>query len=162
MNKDIVQHQIISKNPEETFLIGKIVGENLDGGDVVALIGELGTGKTCFTQGVARGIGIPESYKITSPTFTIMNEYMGALILYHFDLYRLHGREDMDDIGYDEYFFGKGVSVIEWADKIKNILPDESLFISFTYIDEDVRDIIITGKKNKVTQVLDALKNGGF
>jgi len=100
---------VISRNPEETFLIGKIIGENLSIQDVVALIGELGAGKTCLTQGIARGVGVPNLYPITSPSFTLINEYQGRVTLYHFDLYLLTGSHDIEDMGYEEYLFGDGI-----------------------------------------------------
>lgn len=153
---------MISRNPEETFFIGKIIGENLNAGDIVALTGELGTGKTCLTQGIARGLGVPEQYQITSPTFTLINEYPGKFSLYHFDLYRLKGSQDMESLGCEEYLFGEGVSVIEWAEKASEILPDESIFISFTYLDESQRKMVISGDSDRMTHVSHALKNGGF
>ncbi len=153
---------LISGNPEETFLIGMTIGENLDVSDVVALVGELGTGKTCLTQGIARGIGVPEGNRITSPSFTLINEYQGRMILYHFDLYRLTGIRDIEDMGYEDYLFGEGVSVIEWADKIKDFLPDQTLFISFKYLDENKRKIVISGDRRKVAKISNALKRGGF
>jgi tRNA threonylcarbamoyladenosine biosynthesis protein TsaE len=153
---------IISKNPTETIFIGKIIGEHLTSGDIVALIGELGTGKTCFTQGIARGIGVPEKYQITSPSFTLINEYRGRVSMYHFDLYRLKGPLDLVDVGYEEYISGNGISVIEWADKINNILPDKTVFISFTYVNETERKIAITGKEEFLDVISKALKNGGI
>ena len=153
---------IISKNPTETFFIGKTIGEILTHGDIVALIGELGTGKTCLTQGIARGIGVPEEYQITSPSFTLINEYHGRVTLYHFDLYRLKGPMDLEDVGYEEYISGNGVNVIEWADKIINLIPDEALFISFIYINENERELAITGKKETLEIISKALKNGGI
>ncbi|MEN6320595.1 MAG: tRNA (adenosine(37)-N6)-threonylcarbamoyltransferase complex ATPase subunit type 1 TsaE [Syntrophaceae bacterium] len=153
---------IISKNPTETNYIGKIIGEHLIHGDIVALIGELGTGKTSLTQGIARGLGVPEEYQITSPSFTLINEYHGRATLYHFDLYRLKGPIDLEDLGYDEYISGNGVNVIEWADKIINILPDNTLFISFTYINENERELSITGEKEMLEAILKVLKNGGM
>lgn len=162
MSKETSHLIVISGNPEETFFVGRIIGENLIAGDTVALIGELGAGKTCFTQGVARGMGIPEEYKITSPSFTLINEYPGKITLYHFDLYRLQGSQDMEDMGYDEYLFGEGVSVIEWAEKMKDVLPAETLFVSFTYLDENEREILFSGQDKKITQIAKALKNGGL
>ena len=162
MSGDNSQITVISGNPEETFFIGKIIGENLAVTDVVALIGELGTGKTCLTQGIARGIGVPEGSHVTSPSFTLINEYKGRMMLYHFDLYRLRGRRDIEDMGYEEYFFGEGVSVIEWADKIKDILPEQTLFISIRNLDENKREIVIFGDEGKMIRVADALKSGGL
>ena len=153
---------IISKNPTETNYIGKIIGKHLTHGDIVALIGELGTGKTSLTQGIARGLGVPEEYQITSPSFTLINEYHGRVTLYHFDLYRLKGPPDLEDVGYEEYISGNGVNVIEWADKIINILPDDTLFISLTYINENERELSITGKKEILEAISNVLKNGGI
>ena len=110
MNKEAFRLSILSGNPEETFSIGKIIGEYLTKGDVLALMGELGSGKTCFTHGVARGIGVPEKYLITSPSFTLINEYRGKINLYHFDLYRLQGLQDMEDLGYEEYLEKPAIS----------------------------------------------------
>lgn len=99
---------IVSKGPEETIGIGARLGKNLVPGDVIALIGDLGTGKTCLTRGIARGVGVSEDVEVTSPTFTLINEYPGRLTLYHFDLYRIEGIRDLQDIGYEEYFWGDG------------------------------------------------------
>ena len=154
--------KLISKEQRETFHIGKILGENLHAGDVVALVGELGAGKTCLTQGIARGLGIPESYQITSPTFTLMNEYPGKIVLYHLDLYRLSGVGDLEELGYEEYFRGNSVLVIEWAEKIMDILPGETLFVSLAYLDENKREIDIYGGINRIALISVALKKGGF
>ena len=134
----------ISQSPQETYAFGKNLGETLCSGDVVGLSGELGAGKTCLAQGIARGLGIPEEYRITSPTFTIINEYPGRLILYHLDVYRLSGLRDLDEIGYEDYFNDKGVVVVEWAEKIREALPKETLFILLTYLDENIRKIVTT------------------
>lgn len=162
MNEHTAKMTVISRNPEETFLIGKIIGRTLIEQDVVALVGDLGTGKTCLTQGIARGLGVPDEYQITSPSFTLINEYQGRMMLYHFDLYRLSRAREIDDMGYEEYLFGQGVSVIEWADKVKDILPDDTLFISIDYTDEKERNIIISGQKKKIALISEELGNGGF
>ncbi|MDI6775938.1 MAG: tRNA (adenosine(37)-N6)-threonylcarbamoyltransferase complex ATPase subunit type 1 TsaE [Syntrophales bacterium] len=154
--------KLISEDPQETFSLGKVLGENLHAGDVVALVGELGAGKTCLTQGIARGLGVPECYQITSPTFTLINEYPGRFVLYHLDMYRLSGVGDLEELGYEEYFGGDGVLVIEWAEKISAILPDETLFVSLTYLDENKREIDIYGGVNRIALILAALKEGGF
>jgi tRNA threonylcarbamoyladenosine biosynthesis protein TsaE len=162
MNEHTAKLTLISRNPEETFHIGKIIGRNLTESDVVALVGDLGTGKTCLTQGIARGLGVPDEYQITSPSFTLINEYQGRMMLYHFDLYRLSRASEMDDMGYEEYLFGQGVSVIEWADKVNGILPDDTLFVLINYTDENARNIIISGHKKKIAIISEELGNGGF
>lgn len=109
----------------DTAELGRKLGSMLRKGDNVCLIGELGTGKTAFTGGIAKGLGI--SGYITSPTFTIVNEYEGRLPLYHFDVYRISDVDEMLDTGYYEYIDGDGVTVIEWADLITDILPSERI-----------------------------------
>ncbi len=115
---------IESRSPEETRALGKRLGEMARAGEVYCLSGDLGTGKTVFTQGFAEGLGIRGP--VASPTFTIVKEYDdGRLPLYHFDVYRIDDISEMEEIGYDEYFFGEGVCLIEWADLIREILPDQ-------------------------------------
>jgi len=113
--------------PEETKKIGQIIGKNAKPGDIYCLIGDLGVGKTVFSKGLAEGLGIEEA--ITSPTFTIVNEYMGRLPFYHFDVYRLGDCSELEEIGYEEYFFGDGVCLIEWANLIDELIPKEALWI---------------------------------
>jgi tRNA threonylcarbamoyladenosine biosynthesis protein TsaE len=161
MNEPTAKLMVTSRSPEETFLIGKIIGRNLIEKDIVALIGDLGAGKTCLAHGIARGLGVPDEYQITSPSFTLINEYPGRIMLYHFDLYRLSRASEMDDMGYEEYFFGQGVSIIEWANKVTGILPDESLFILINYTDENERNIIISGQEKKIAMISEELGNGG-
>ncbi|NLK87889.1 MAG: tRNA (adenosine(37)-N6)-threonylcarbamoyltransferase complex ATPase subunit type 1 TsaE [Clostridiaceae bacterium] len=122
----------------ETAELGKKLGRILQKGDDVCLTGELGTGKTALTGGIAAGLEI--GGYITSPTFTIVNEYEGRLPLYHFDVYRIGGPEEMFDTGYDEYIGGDGVTVIEWADIIKEILPEERIEINIEKDDRDDMD----------------------
>ncbi len=108
---------------EETFALGKKIGEQAEAGQVYTLNGDLGVGKTVFTQGVAKGLGIEEP--ICSPTFTIVQVYEeGRLPFYHFDVYRIGDVEEMEEIGYEDYFYGNGVCMIEWANLITEILPD--------------------------------------
>lgn len=112
-----------SFSPEETFLLGQQIGEHAKPGEVYTLIGDLGVGKTVFTQGVARGLGITEA--VSSPTFTILQVYEeGRLPFYHFDVYRIGDVEEMDEIGYEDYFYGDGICFIEWANLIEEILPE--------------------------------------
>lgn len=109
--------------PEETYALGKCLGEAAKPGDVICLNGDLGVGKTVFTQGFAAGLAITES--VNSPTFTIVQEYHdGRLPLYHFDVYRIGDISEMDEVGYEDYFFGEGVCLIEWSNLIEEILPD--------------------------------------
>ena len=123
---------MILKNEEETRAFGLELGASLRKGDIVALIGDLGTGKTALTKYIAEGLGIRET--ITSPTFTIVQEYrQGRLPLYHFDVYRIGDPEEMYELGYEEYFYGDGVCVIEWADLIEELLPEYTKVIRIEY-----------------------------
>ena len=131
MDQDSMR-EIKIKNEEDTREFGFRLAEELEPNDVLALIGDLGVGKTALTKYIAEGLGVTES--VTSPTFTIVAEHhTGRLPLYHFDVYRLESGKDMLDIGCDEYFDGGGISVIEWADKVAEILPDRTKCIFMDY-----------------------------
>ena len=117
--------------PKETFEIGKQLGLEAKPGEVYCLDGDLGVGKTVFTQGFASGLGITEP--VNSPTFTIVQQYEeGRLPLYHFDVYRIGDVSEMDEIGYEEYFYGDGVCIVEWGLMIEELLPDDCIFIEIT------------------------------
>lgn len=116
--------QIESFSAEDTHALGKKIGENAKPGDVYTLLGDLGVGKTVLTQGIADGLGIKEA--ICSPTFTIVQVYdEGRMPFYHFDVYRIGDIEEMDEIGYEDYFYGNGLTMIEWANLIEEILPSK-------------------------------------
>lgn len=138
---------IETKNPEETFALGQEIGRNAKPGQVYTLTGDLGVGKTVFTQGVAAGLGITEP--VNSPTFTIVQVYEeGRLPFYHFDVYRIGDIEEMEEIGYDDYFFGGGICLIEWAELIEEILPEDRISITIEkdlYKGFDYRRITIAG-----------------
>ena len=120
---------IETNSPEETFELGRQIGQEAAAGTVFTLIGDLGTGKTVFTQGLAQGLGITEP--VNSPTFTILQVYEeGRCPFYHFDVYRIADVEEMYEIGYEEYFFGEGVCLIEWADLVREILPEDCIRIT--------------------------------
>jgi len=123
---------IIETNSEkETFELGKKIGENAKAGQIYTLTGDLGVGKTVFTQGLAAGLGITEP--VNSPTFTIVQMYEdGRLPFYHFDVYRISDVEEMYEIGYEDYFFGQGICLIEWAELIEDILPENVIHITIT------------------------------
>lgn len=115
-------------SPEETFLLGQKLGEQAKPGEIYTLVGDLGVGKTVLTQGIAKGLSIEEP--ISSPTFTIVQVYEeGRMPFYHFDVYRIGSIEEMDEIGYEDYFYGQGLTMIEWANLIEEILPEHYLEI---------------------------------
>lgn len=134
---------VITHSPEETRELAKKLAPKLSAGDVINLSGDLGAGKTVFTKGLAKGLEIDEP--VTSPTFTIIKEYEGRLPLYHFDVYRLFEPDELDELGVDEYFYGDGVSVVEWGDKVKELLPDVHLEVKMLrLVDENFRRIEIS------------------
>lgn len=125
--------KVISKSVNETIKIGKVIARNLKSGDIICLFGELGSGKTVLVKGIACGLGIKRD-KIISPSFVLIREHhQGKLPLYHFDLYRLKSPSAILGLGYEEYFYDEGVTVIEWADRLKYLLPRESLKIEISF-----------------------------
>jgi len=134
----------ISNNTNDTIALGKKIGQKLKPGDVVALIGNLGAGKTVFTKGIAAGLGVKAAKYVNSPTFVLIKQYKGKLPLYHFDLYRVDSQEQVKEIGYEEYFYGDGVTVVEWADKIEDLLPAKYLRVEFNIKGRDRRKITTT------------------
>ncbi len=140
-----------SYSPEETFAVGETVGKMCSPGQVYTLTGDLGTGKTVFTQGVAKGVGVTEP--VSSPTFTILQIYEGGRMpFYHFDVYRIADVEEMEEIGCDDCFYGEGVCMIEWAELIKEILPEQYMKITIAKdLDKgfDYRKIVMEKKCGK-------------
>ena len=137
-------HKYISNSPEETEELGVKLAKKLTGGEVVAFKGGLGMGKTCFTRGLAKGLGFDG--EVTSPTFALINEYIGGrLPLYHFDMYRISGWEDLYSTGFFEYLEQGGVIAAEWSENIENALPDNTVTVSFTRIDDNILEIVISG-----------------
>lgn len=118
-----------TESPEETQILGEKLGKTLKQGDVIALVGDLGTGKTCLTQGIARGVGIAPDAVVNSPSYILINEYDGEIPIYHIDLYRLENSEEIADLGLSEYIEGDGICIIEWAERMAALLPDTSIKI---------------------------------
>jgi tRNA threonylcarbamoyladenosine biosynthesis protein TsaE len=135
-----------TKSPEETKNFGRALSRKLEPGSVVALIGPLGSGKTVLVQGICAGLGVEKT--VTSPTFVIINEYPGSLNqspiwVYHFDLYRLENMDEFLRLGYEEYFYGKGITLIEWAEKIREFMPKKRTEINLKILSESEREICI-------------------
>ena len=137
---------IETKSASETVQIGKKIGSRLLSGDVVALVGELGAGKTQFIKGLAAGAGVGKPTYISSPSFTLINEYVGRIPFYHIDLFRLRTEKEAEELGLEEYFQGRGITAIEWADKIPSLLPKEILWIHIHYTGKNSRSLKILGK----------------
>jgi tRNA threonylcarbamoyladenosine biosynthesis protein TsaE len=143
-----------TSSPEGTIQLGQFIGEMLKPGCLIGLCGELGTGKTHIIKGLARGLGVDDRYYVTSPSFTIINEYPGRISLNHFDLYRLEGTDQIEELGYEEYFYGEGVTVIEWAEKILPLLPENRLMVEITHQGENRRKFRITGLGNTYKDIV--------
>ena len=143
---------------EETINLGLRLGTLLNEGDIVALAGDLGSGKTWFTKGVALGLEISSDTVITSPSFSLMNEYQGRCALFHIDVYRLENISDFLDAGLDEYLYGNGVTVMEWADRWPEVLPERSIKIKLVILDEYSREITLSGNHPKVLRMLKQIK----
>lgn len=145
---------LVSKSVEETVSVGKRLGALLQGGDFVALQGELGAGKTQLAKGIAEGLGVDPSIPVTSPTYTLLNVYSGRLPFYHFDLYRLHGGQDLLDLGFDEYFHGDGICLVEWAERLQEMLPDDYLLITMSHVGDDCRSLSFTPSGSRGEQLI--------
>ena len=147
---------LTSDSPEETQRLGRRLGELASPGDVFLLVGELGAGKTCLTQGIAWGLGT-EEYAL-SPSFVIMRELHGRLPLYHIDLYRLDTIEESIDLGLDDYLYGEGVCVVEWAEKALSILPEKRLLIRIGYLSDTGRSFAIEPHGQRYLELAEQLK----
>ncbi len=134
---------MITNNARETMLIGEKLARKLKPGDMIALSGDLGSGKTTFTKGIGKGLGVKDSKHINSPTFVLIKEYNGRVPLYHLDLYRLDDLEGIENLAIEEYIYGNGVTVIEWAEKIKFILPEKHIFVKLKVKGDNKREVII-------------------
>jgi len=148
---------LITRSPEETIEKAALVAGRLKAGDLVALIGELGTGKTQFVKGLAKGFGLKGYLYVNSPSFVVMKEYHASVDLYHFDVYRLEEGSFCDTLDYKTYFYGEGVSVVEWADKIRALLPEEYLEVRISHTQEEERRFEFLPKGERFEKVLEVL-----
>jgi tRNA threonylcarbamoyladenosine biosynthesis protein TsaE len=148
---------ITSHNPRETEQLGSLLGCMLAKGDIIALCGELGSGKTTLARGMAHGMGLEEG-EVASPSFTLVNEYQGPLPLYHIDLYRLTDEKELIAIDYDEYLTADGVVVIEWADRIPQAVPPAAFWITLRYLDAECREIVLQARGGRYTMMIEELQ----
>jgi len=148
--------ELTSHSPEQTQQLGARIGELTLPGDILLLVGALGTGKTCLTQGIAWGLGIKE-YAV-SPSFVVIRELYGRLPLYHIDLYRLDHIEEIVELGLDDYLYGSGVCVVEWAEKGLSVLPAEHLLIQISYLSDSERSLQLKPSGKRYLQILAQLK----
>ncbi len=148
--------KILSKSPEETISIGTHLAKHLKGGDIICFFGDLGSGKTTLIKGIAEGLKIDQK-KVNSPTFVLMNVYEGRSTLFHFDFYRLEDIQGIGSIGYDEFLYDNGISVIEWADRLGTFLPEEYLKIEMTHKRPEERMIRLTAKGRRYNQLVEKI-----
>lgn len=148
-----------SKSVKETLNIGKKIAKNLSAGDIICLFGELGSGKTVLVKGVASGLGIKKE-KISSPTFVLIRQHKteNSLAFYHFDLYRLRGCADVASLGYEEFFYGQGISIIEWADRLGQLMPKECLKIKLSVKTETSRLIEFSYLGSRGKKLMEAVR----
>ena len=130
-------------SPDKTRALGKVLGRVAEPADIITLEGDLGAGKTALTQAIGLGLEVDPQIYITSPTFSLLQEYQGRLMLYHMDLYRLTGKEDIENLGFVEYLYGKGLTVIEWPERLGSLMPAERLHIK----------LLITGENSRTAQL---------
>jgi len=134
---------MLTNSAEETMLIAEKLAKTLNPGDMIALSGDLGSGKTTFTKGIGKGLGVKDSRRINSPTFVLIKEYGGKIPLYHLDLYRLDALKEIENLAIEEYIYGTGVTVIEWAEKIKCLLPEKHILVKFKIKGDTKREVVI-------------------
>jgi len=135
---------IILASLSQTLAFGQQLGRTACPGDIITLGGGLGAGKTTLTQAIGEGLGVPQEYYITSPTFGLLHEYPGRLPLYHMDLYRLAGEEEIEALGFEDYLYGKGLCVIEWPERLGDLMPADRLHIDLAFDSESTRSAVLT------------------
>ena len=153
------EFSFFSRSSNETIELGKLLGAHLTAGSVIGLVGDLGAGKTCFIKGLAEGLNNTPADEVTSPTFTILQEYPGPAPLYHFDAYRLSGSHDLEAIGFEDYVGIDGVAVIEWADRISDALPTEALLITIESVSENERQFFCKASGEHHCRIVSQFKN---
>lgn len=150
---------LVTRSPEETMALAAQFTHHCQPNDVVGLRGTLGAGKTCFVKGMARGLGVADLRKVTSPTFVLLQQYAGRLMLYHFDAYRLDHAEGMVEIGCEEIFEAGGVSVVEWADHVVECLPPEHFLWTIRMAGRDRREFLLTASGQQCRCRLERIRN---
>lgn len=153
---------LLSKSTDDTFRLGDHIGRSLSTGQVITLCGELGSGKTVLVQGLAKGLAVPDDFYITSPSYTLINEYPGNFSLFHIDLYRLEALDDIESLGVFDLFDDMNVVAIEWAERLAEELPPERLEIRFETVDDTQRKIYITPYGLHASNVVISLQHQNF
>ena len=146
--------EIVSSSPDETEKLGRELGSLLSAGAFVALRGTLGGGKTCFTRGIVASVTPESAHLVASPTFAIMNSYNGTIPVYHFDFYRMTGDNDIAELGFDDYFYGDGVCVVEWSERLSDLLPTDRITVEFNYSSDDDQRLINMTSSGTLSQAV--------
>jgi tRNA threonylcarbamoyladenosine biosynthesis protein TsaE len=149
---------LLTESDRDTILLGQQLASFLKEGDVVALSGELGSGKTWFTKGLALGLGVGPETVVTSPSFALVNEYQGRVPFFHMDVYRLENLSDFVSAGLEEYLQSGGVAAMEWADRWPEILPQQSIRVALSILDDHRREICIQGSHPRSIEIIEAIK----
>jgi tRNA threonylcarbamoyladenosine biosynthesis protein TsaE len=150
---------ITTESAQDTIRLGEKLGLLLLEGDIVGLVGELGSGKTWLTKGIALGLGVNSKTTVTSPSFTLVNEYQGRATLYHLDVYRLGSLEEALSAGIEETIHSGEVVVLEWADRWPEILPEHTLLVNLLILDDHRRTLILSGRHARATEIIEELKS---
>jgi tRNA threonylcarbamoyladenosine biosynthesis protein TsaE len=153
---------VLTRSPRQTMSWGSRLGRLLKGGEIIALIGELGAGKTCFVRGVTRGLEVGKGAWIRSPSFTLINEYHGRLPVYHIDLYRVEGRAQLEGLNLREYLYSDGVSLIEWFEHLPADEVDEFLEVRIAYVDSASRELTFTSHGERYEKIIEILRAQKF
>jgi tRNA threonylcarbamoyladenosine biosynthesis protein TsaE len=153
---------VVSRSARQTRAWGKRLGKLLRGGEIVGLIGELGSGKTCFVRGMAEGLDVDSAAWIRSPTFTLINEYLGRMPVFHIDLYRIGSREELEGLNLREYLYSEGVSVVEWFDHVPAGEVDECLELTIAYGNGGKRKLKFTARGERYEEIVESLKRREF
>ena len=152
---------IITHSDRETITLGQKLGTLLEDGDMVALVGELGSGKTWFTKGVALGLGVSEDQVITSPSFALVNEYEGRVPFYHMDVYRLGSLSEFLSAGLEEFLHQRGIVAMEWADRWPEILPEKRINVAFVILDDNRREITFVSHHPRTKKIIELIQHKG-
>jgi len=147
-----------SESADQTVRLGRILGALLPEGSFVALVGGLGAGKTILAKGIAQGLGVADDREVTSPSFVLVNEYRGRVPVYHVDLYRLEKPSEVEGIGWDEFISGPGVTLVEWADKAENQMPEERMEVHLEWAGEEKRRLLFCGKGQIGQRIIEQLR----
>jgi tRNA threonylcarbamoyladenosine biosynthesis protein TsaE len=151
---------LVTRSPIETELLGRRLGSALKKGAFLALYGDLGGGKTCFTRGIVAAAAPESLHLVASPTFAIMNEYPGIVPVYHFDFYRLSSGHEIAELGFDDFFDGDGICIAEWAERLGEMLPREHIKVHFEHAGNDERRITVTASSHDLLTLLEQLETG--